>query len=284
MTTNSQTERGPVLITGGTGKTGRRLAERLRACGTPVRVGSRSSATVFDWEQEATWPGALRGASAAYISYFPDLTVPGASDAIGAFCEVALAGGTRRVVLLSGRGEEEAQVCEEVVARSGADWTVLRCSWFAQNFSEGYLLDSLLDGALALPAGPAAEPFIDVDDIADVAAAVLTSDGHLGEIYEMTGPRLLTFPEAVAEIADAAGRPIAYFPVSAHAFVAEMTAADVPAEVVELLLYLFCTVLDGRNAHLGDGVQRVLGREPRDFRDFAAAVAANGVWDQARAS
>ena len=284
MIINGHTDRGPVLVTGGTGKTGRRVAERLRARGSSVRVGSRSGTTVFDWAREDTWPDAVRGASAAYISYFPDLAAPGASDAIARFCDVAIASGTRRLVLLSGRGEEEAQVCEQVVAGSGADWTVLRCSWFAQNFSEGYLLDSLLDDAVALPAGPAGEPFIDVDDIAEVAATVLTADGHLGEVYEMTGPRLLTFPEAVAEVAAAAGRPIGFVPVPAHAFAAEMTGAGVPGDVVELLLYLFCTVLDGRNAYVADGVQRVLGREPRDFRAFAADVAASGVWDQARAS
>jgi uncharacterized protein YbjT (DUF2867 family) len=166
-----------------------------------------------------------------------------------------------------------------MVADSGADWTVLRASWFAQNFSEGYLLDSVLAGDVALPAGAVGEPFTDADDIAEVAAAVLTEDGHIGEVYELTGPRLLTFAEAVGTIADAAGRPVTYTEIPAEDFAAGLSEAEVPADIVELLMYLFTTVLDGRNAGLGDGVERVLGRSARDFADYARAAAATGMWD-----
>ena len=270
---------GTVLVTGGTGKTGRRVVERLRALDVPVRVGSRAgSDTPFDWEDPATWGPALQGATAAYLSYYPDLAAPGASDAITALTDVAMDLGTRRLVLLSGRGEEEAQICEKVIASSGADWTVVRCSWFNQNFSEGYLLDSMLAGEVNAPAGQAGEPFIDVDDIAEVAATVLTEDGHLGEIYEMTGPRLLSFAEAIAEVSEAARRPIAFAPVPADDFASAMAADGVPGDVTELVLYLFTTVLDGRNSELGDGVERVLGRSPRDFGDWARATAATGAW------
>jgi uncharacterized protein YbjT (DUF2867 family) len=267
------------LIVGGTGKTGRRVAERLQARGMPVRIGSRSSAPPFDWEDRATWAPALRGATSAYVSYFPDLAVPGAPEAIAAFTEVALANGTRRLVLLSGRGEEEAQRAERVLQDSGADWTIVRCSWFSQNFSESFFLEPLLAGEVALPAGSVGEPFVDVEDIADVAAAALTEDGHVGQLYELTGPRLLRFDEAVEEIARAAGRPIRYAPVSIADFTAGLAQDGVPDDVVSLLAYLFTEVLDGRNAHLSDGVQRALGREPRDFAQFARDTAAAGVWD-----
>jgi uncharacterized protein YbjT (DUF2867 family) len=267
------------LIVGGTGKTGRRVAERLQARGMPVRIGSRSSAPPFDWEDRATWAPALRGATSAYVSYFPDLAVPGAPEAIAAFTEVALANGTRRLVLLSGRGEEEAQRAERVLQDSGADWTIVRCSWFSQNFSESFFLEPLLAGEVALPAGSVGEPFVDVEDIADVAAAALTEDGHVGQLYELTGPRLLRFDEAVEEIARAAGRPIRYAPVSIGDFTAGLAQDGVPDDVVSLLAYLFTEVLDGRNAHLSDGVQRALGREPRDFAQFARDTAAAGVWD-----
>jgi uncharacterized protein YbjT (DUF2867 family) len=268
-----------IVVLGGTGKTGRRVVERLRALHGPVRVGSRSGHTPFDWEDPATWSPALHGAAAAYVSFYPDLAVPGAAETIGALAEQATDGGTRRLVLLSGRGEEEAQRAERALQDSGAEWTVVRCSWFSQNFSESYFLEPVLAGELALPAGDMAEPFVDVEDIADVAVAALTDDGHAGQVYELTGPRLLTFAEAVDEIGRATGRELRYVPVSMEAFASDMAEQGVPADVVGLLRYLFTEVLDGRNATLADGVQRALGREPRDFADYAREAAATGVWD-----
>jgi uncharacterized protein YbjT (DUF2867 family) len=255
------------------------VAERLSAGGVDVRVGSRSSGPPFDWEDRGTWPAALAGASAAYISYYPDLAVPGAPEAVGAFTEQALASGTRRLVLLSGRGEEEAQRAEEVLRESGAEWTVLRCSWFNQNFSEGSFLEPVLAGEVALPAGDVPEPFVDAEDIADAAVAALTQDGHANRLYELTGPRLLTFADAVEEIARATGREVRYERISMAQFTSALAEQDLPADVVGLVSYLFAEVLDGRNAELDDGVQRALGREPRDFADFARDAAAVGVWN-----
>ena len=267
------------LVIGATGKTGRRVAERLRSRDVPVRAGSRSGEPPFDWDDRSTWGPALDGATSAYISFYPDLAVPGASEAIAALAEAALESGTRRLVLLSGRGEEEAQRAEEALQASGVpEWTIVRCSWFNQNFSEGDFLELVLAGELALPVGAVPEPFVDVEDIADVATAALTEDGHAGRLYELTGPRLLTFEEAVGEIAAAAGRQVRYVQVPLDAWAAEMAAADVPDGVVALMSFLFTEVLDGRNAQLASCVQEALGREPRDFRDFARTTAAAGVW------
>jgi len=267
------------LVLGGTGKTGRRVARRLRARGIPVRVGSRSGQPPFDWENRVTWAPALRDVNSAYVSYYPDIAAPGAVDTVGAFARLAVGRGVRRLVLLSGRGEAEAQRAEQAVRDSGADLTILRSTWFSQNFSEDYLLEPVLSGELALPAGDTPEPFVDADDIADVAVAALTQDGHAGQIYELTGPRLLTLAEAAAEISKAAGREIRYVPVSAEEYAATAARQGVPGEVIDLLTYLFGEVLDGRNAHLADGVRRALGREPRDFTDYARDAAASGVWD-----
>jgi uncharacterized protein YbjT (DUF2867 family) len=269
----------PTLVLGGTGKTGRRVAERLAARGLPVRIGSRSGEPAFDWENETTWVTALRGVESVCVTYQPDLAVPGAVGKVQAFIDRAVAGGVRRLVLLSGRGEEEAQQAEQVVMASSVDWTILRSSWFSQNFSESYLLDPILAGEVVLPAGDVGEPFIDADDIADVAVAALTEDGHTGQLYELTGPRLLTFAQAVAEIARATDREIRYVQVSAEAYASALEAEGVPADYVWLVTYLFTTVLDGRNAHLTDGVRRALGREPRDFADYVRETAATGVWN-----
>ena len=267
------------LVLGGTGKTGRRVVQRLTAQGRPTRVGSRSGEPPFDWDDPATWEPVLEDVKAAYVSYYPDVAVPGASDTVASFADVALRSGTRRLVLLSGRGEEEARASEKRLIESGADWTVLRSSWFNQNFSESYLLDPILGGELALPAGDVGEPFTDTDDIAEVATAVLTQDGHVGQIYELTGPRLLTFADAVAAIADATGRDVRYTRISPEDFAAGLRAEHVPDDIVDLLVYLFATVLDGRNASAGDGVERVLGRPARDFADYARDTAATGVWN-----
>jgi uncharacterized protein YbjT (DUF2867 family) len=265
------------LVHGGTGKTGRRVVERLEARGVPVRIGSRSGEPPFDWDDHATWAPALDGVGSVYVSHYLD-ALPGAAETVGAFAELAVASGAPRQVLLSGRGEPEAELVEQAVRDSGAELTILRSTWFSQNFSESYFRDFVLEGEVALPAGDTGEPFVDANDIADVAVAALLDDRHVGQLYELTGPRLLSFGEAVAEIAAAARREIRYVPISLEAFASELTEQGVPADVVDLLAYLFSEVLDGRNAHLADGVQRALGRQPRDFRDYVREAAATGVW------
>jgi uncharacterized protein YbjT (DUF2867 family) len=284
MKTGNTQEKKMTLVLGGTGKTGRRVAQRLEARGMPTRVGSRSAEPPFDWQKPETWASALEGVSAAYVSYYPDVAIPGAPEAVRAFAELAARNGVRRLVLLSGRGEEEAQSAElavrEVAEEAGIGWTIVRCAWFMQNFDENYLLEPILAGEVALPAGNVPEPFVDAGDIADVAVAALTEDGHAGEIYELTGPRLLTMEEALGEISKATGRGIRFVPVSLEEFVGA-AYGDVPPEFLSFLAYLFGEVLDGRNASTTDGVRCALGREPKDFTDYARDAAATGVWSKA---
>jgi uncharacterized protein YbjT (DUF2867 family) len=268
----------PILVLGATGKTGRRVVERLTARGIPTRPGARSGEPPFDWDDRSTWAPVLHGVGSVYLQHYLD-ALPGSAEIIGSFAELAVANGIPRIVHLSGRGEAEAEHAEQAVRDTGAEVTTLRSTWFSQNFSESYFLDGLLAGELALPAGNTPEPFVDADDIADVAVAALTDDGHVGEVYELTGPRLLTFADAVGEIAQATGREIRYVPVSIEGFAAALDEQAVPSDWIELLVYLFQEVLDGRNAHLADGVQRALGREPKDFADYARDAAATGVWN-----
>lgn len=266
------------LIIGGTGKTGRRIAQRLTGLGMPVRIASRTGAPPFEWTDRRTWPAVVTGASAMYLAYHPDLAVPGAAEDIAALTKLAVASGVRRIVLLSGRGEEQVLPSERAVRESGAAFTILRAAWFAQNFSEGALHEPVLSGEVAFPAGSVAEPFVDADDIADVAVAALTDPVHTGATYELTGPRLVTFAEAAAEISRATEREVRYVPVSSADY-AKVLATVMPAEQAAFVTELFAGLLDGHNAHLADGVKRVLGREPRDFRDFARAAARAGAWN-----
>lgn len=277
MTTNT------TLVIGSTGKTGKRVAARLSGLGVDVRHGSRSSIPPFDWQQPGTWPQALDGVRAAYVAYSPDLAAPGSVAAIGELVSLARAFGVRRLVLLSGRGEAEAERAEDVVRASGLEWTIIRTTWFSQNFSEGNFAADVVSGTVALPVGDVLEPFVDADDIAAVAVAALTEVRHVGQTYELTGPRLLTFAGAVAEISEVTGRDVRFSPVSMDDYAGLLAENQVPHEVIDLLRYLFTTVLDGRNSSLTDGVRRALGREPRDFRDFARDAAARGAWPQLNA-
>lgn len=274
-TQNAQTETKTTLVIGGTGKTGRRVAERLAAKGLPVRIGSRNADRPFVWEDPATWEGALEGVGAVYVTYYPDLAFPGAAESVGEFSKVAVANGARRLVLLSGRGEEGAQISENKLKESGADWTVVRSSWFNQNFNESFFLEPVLAGELALPTGHAVEPFVDADDIADVVVAALTDPKHIGKTYELSGPRLLSYQDVADELTKATGREIKYISVTSDEYRAFLKENDLPEDFVEL----FALTLDGRNAHLVHGVEEVLGRKPRDFSEFARDAAATGVWN-----
>jgi uncharacterized protein YbjT (DUF2867 family) len=269
-----------ILVLGSTGKTGSRVASRLIARGWNVRIGSRKADIPFDWENRGAWKAVLKDVSAVYVAYQPDLAVPVADEAIGAFARMAVENEVKKLVLISGRGEPEAQRCEEIIVKSGADWTIVRASWFMQNFSESYLLEPILAGYVSLPVGDIGEPFINVEDIADVAVAALTEGGHSNQVYEVTGPRLLTFKEAINEIAAATNRQIQYEQISIDKYTAMLEVHGVPGEYIGLLTYLFTEVLDGRNASLTNGVERALRRKPRDFSDYVRKTVEQGIWQK----
>jgi uncharacterized protein YbjT (DUF2867 family) len=266
------------LILGGSGKTGRRVAERLRTLGRPVRAVSRSTSPRFDWDDRSTWAAALDGSTQAYVTYQPDLAAPGACETVTAFFAQAVRSGVKRLVLLSGRGEPEAQEAEAALKASGADWTILRCSWFAQNFSEGFLQGYIAAGDVALPVGHVVEPFVDLEDVAEVAVAALTQPGHSAQLYELTGPHAISFPQAIAAIGDAAGRAVRFTTISPEELRAGLQQAPLSAREVDLILYLFTELFDGRNEKPADGVHRALGRPARGFNEFVRRTAVADVW------
>jgi uncharacterized protein YbjT (DUF2867 family) len=267
----------PTLIIGATGKTGRRIAKHLEADGVLIRRGSRDSKTPFDWENPATWAPAMEDARAVYISYFPDLAFPGAVETVGALAETARAAGAERLVLLSGRGEHNAQLGEEAVMTAGVPTTRLRCAWFAQNFSEGYLSDPILGGLLPMPGGDVLEPILDVEDIAEVAAKALKHKGTENLFYELTGPRLMTFAEMAATLSEATGRQVRHVPISFKEFHAGL-AENAGTHIADVFTAIARETLDGRNSVICDGVERALGRPATDFADFAHNAARTGAW------
>lgn len=266
------TERNVTVVVGGRGKTGGRVSARLEALGRPVRPVSPSAPAPFDWTDEKTWPRALAGASALYLTYYPDLAVPGAAEHVRRLSGLAVDEGVEKIVLLAGRGEPQVRPAEDAIRESGAAWTILECAFFMQNFTEGLLAPR--DGRIVFPGGEALEPFVDCEDIADVAVAALTDDTHIGKTYELTGPRLLGFAEAVDELSRAFGRRLTYVPVSFDQY-AHGLAEHFPPAVVEFFIELFESLLDGHNAHVTGDLERVLGRRARDFRDYAIDAAEN---------
>jgi uncharacterized protein YbjT (DUF2867 family) len=269
-----------ILVLGSTGKTGKRVAERLQKMNQSMRLGSRKGNPAFDWEDQSTWAGVLKDVAKVYITFQPDIAMPGAVETVQAFVDKAKEAGIQKLVFLSGRGEKESEQCEQIVMSSGIDWTIARASWFCQNFSEGYLLDSILAGHVALPTMGVMEPLIDVDDIADVVTAALTTNNHSNKLYELTGPRLLTFEDAVHEISAGAKFPIQYHDISISEYTAMLREYNTPPEIISLLEYLFTQTMDGRNANVSDGVQRALGRKPTDFSEYVKRTVATGVWQR----
>ena len=207
--------------------------------------------------------------------------MPGARDAITALTEAALKEGLEKVVLLSGKGESEAEACEQIVADSGLNFTLVRASWFNQNFSEGAFLDFILAGHVALPMPEAAIPFVDADDIADVVTKVLVDDTFNGETITVTGPRKMTFKEVVDAMAKGIGRNIHYQPISIDAFKEGMKAAGLPDSYVWLFGYLFKEVLgNADNQVVSNDIERVLGRKAMGFNEFVEKTVKTGVWNQ----
>lgn len=288
MTTVPHSPRPAVHLLGGAGKTGRRVAARLAGRGHPVRLASRSSELRFDWAHPRTYGAALAGAGAAYLAYYPDISFPGAAAEIRRVAEAAAEQRVRRLVLLSGRGEPDAEPAENalrtVADAYGIDWTIVRCAWFMQNLSEHFLLQPVLDGVIALPAGTVTEPFVDLDDVADVVAAALTRPGHEGRVYDLTGPELLSFAEIARQLSDAIGRPVMYVALAPEEYGHAARAAGVPEEEIAPLVELFARVLDGHNATLSPDLAEVLGRPGGTFVDYCGRTAATGVWDAAVAA
>ncbi|OEK07221.1 NmrA family NAD(P)-binding protein [Roseivirga misakiensis] len=271
-----------ILVIGGTGKTGRRVVENLSKQGHHVSIGGRKSSPAFDWEDPSTYAEALKGMDRAYIVYYPDLAVPGAKEAISKLTETALKQGLEKVVLLSGKGETEAEACEQIVANSGLNYTLVRASWFNQNFSEGAFLDFVLADQVALPMPDAEIPFVDADDIADVVTKVLIDDSYNGQTITVTGPRKMTFKEVVATMADGIGRDIQYIPISIEAFADGMKAAGLPDSYVWLFSYLFKEVLGNpENQDVSHDIEKVLGRKATDFKAYVEKTVKTGVWNQA---
>jgi uncharacterized protein YbjT (DUF2867 family) len=270
-----------ILILGGNGKTGRRVAQLLKEnSNAEVYIGSRNGIPPFYWENPETWSEVIEGIDTVYITFQPDLAIPSAPETIQKFTNLASQNGIQKIVLLSGRGEKEAQVCEEIVKSTAKNWTIVRSSWFNQNFSESIFLEPILAGYVAIARAETPEPFTDADDIAAVVTEALLDEKHNGKTYELTGPRLLNFEQAVAEIAQITGRKIQFQSLSVYEYINMLREYQVPEDELWLVNYLFSEVLDGRNSSVTSDIEKILGRKATDFTEYVQKTALTGVWNQ----
>lgn len=274
------TTQGPIVIIGGTGKTGRRVAARLERRGISVRPVSRSTPIRFDWSEPETWDAALDGVSAAYLTYSPDLAFPGADKKIEALAARLAERAISRVVLLSGRGEDGAKASERALLAAVPSAVVVSCSFFTQNFTEGPFLPNVLDGEIAMPVSPAiGEPFLDIDDLADVVVAALCDGVRGGQVLELTGPAALTFPQVTDVLKELAGRTVSFHQISTPEYVEYAVAAGLPIDIASGLAELFIEVLDGRNVLTTNTIEQVLGRPATSFEDTIRQEVRAGCFD-----
>lgn len=269
-----------ILVIGGTGKTGSRVVKQLQNRGIEPRIGSRSAKPSFDWDNKDTWIEALEGIKKMYVTYYPDLAVPGAKEAVESLTHLAKELGVEKIVLLSGKGETEAEACETIVMESGLDFTIVRASWFNQNWSESFFLDPIRSGEVALPMSDVLIPFVDADDIAEVAATVLLDDAYNGETIEVTGPELITFKDIIEIISKTSNRTLNFHDITLEQYVEGMKQMQIPDDVVWLIEYLFSHVLTNpKNQQITDGVEKVLGRKAKSFLQYAEETAKTGIWN-----
>jgi uncharacterized protein YbjT (DUF2867 family) len=270
------------LILGGTGKTGRRIGLVLTSAGHVARLASRHAAVRFDWQDQSTWPGALRGADGVFIVGPGSATdwSPLLTDLLAA----AAANGVARAVLLSARAVEflpdGAVARAEAALRAGPlRWTILRPAHFAQNFTEAMFAPG--DGRILAPAGTGAEPFIDVQDIAEVAAAVLAEGTFDGMTLELSGPEAVSFAEAAAVLAAVSGTPVRFADESDEDHVGRLRASGTPEGYIRWRMAMLGAIKRGEDAYLSDGVQQVLHRPAASFRAWAQREVPAAGWARA---
>lgn len=275
-----------VLVLGATGKSGRRLVPLLEARGVTVRAASRHASpqhTLFHWDKPETHQAALEGVDAIYV-IGPDF-VEDPSNVMAPFLDRAKQLGVKRVVAVSSLGvgfphepeDSGRRKVERLVTNSGMEWTLLRPGGFSQNFSESFFLPGILHAdTVATATGDGAVAFVDAEDIAGVAAAALTEQGHAQAIYPITGPQSLTFAQAAAVISKATGREISHRNISSDEFAAILQGGGVPADYAAVVVRDQEAIREGAGAVVTDTVERVTGRPPVAFEAYAMRAA--GAW------
>lgn len=278
-----------ILVIGATGNIGSLLVPQLAAQGVAVRAASlsvekltqkHSGAEVvpFDFGDAATWPIALGGVDKVFFVAPPASTQ---TAQLEAFFAEAKQAGIRHLVFSSGRTTGDIpgsplNVTENLVRQCGLEWTIFRPAWFMQNFLNWVGFTISTENAFYLPAGNSKTVFIDVRDIAAVAAKVLTFAGHENQLYELTSLKALNHEEVAERISNALKRPIRYVPLNDDDFIKEMVKRGWTQQSAENTVKLYEIVKSGKEEVISHDVEKVLGRLPIRFGQFARDY--SGAW------
>ncbi|SIN87726.1 ergot alkaloid biosynthesis protein, AFUA_2G17970 family [Parasphingorhabdus marina DSM 22363] len=269
--------RNKFLVTGGTGKTGSRLAKLLRASGHCPLVATRnpdsSDQVRLDWADSATYEAALDGVKAIYL--VAPANVPEPLTAMQPFIDRAIASGVERFVLLSASSLEEGGPMMGAVHRylheQAPSWFVLRPTWFMQNFSEQQHLPTIRDEhAIYSATDDGRVPFIDADDIAAVAAVALTDPAMPNGDAILTGPRSLSYDEVAEVLSDALGITIIHQKLSEKDLAGRIQSGGLSRIYAELLAAMDTAIAAGGEDRLTDSVVVLTGKTPRDLTGFVA--------------
>jgi uncharacterized protein YbjT (DUF2867 family) len=266
-----------LLIVGGTGTTGSRVADQVRGPGVAVRIATRRPSAAehvrFDWTEPRSHAGVLTGIDAIYLVAPIGVTEP--ASLVEPFLATALHAGVRRVVLLSSSAIPEGGTglggLHRLVRTTVPEWTVLRPSWFMQNFLGDHPVGTAVreSGEIVTATGDGRVAFIDAADIAAVAARALTDEEPHNTSYVLTGPEALSYADTAAIIAGVTGRPIRHRPVGPAELTDRLTAAGYPRDFAELLPGLDVAISTGTEDRVTTTVPELTGRPARSFTDFA---------------
>lgn len=274
---------GKILVLGAGGNVGRPLVKALLARGEAVKAASRSGAAVdgaegvvFDIANPATHAAAFEGVDRAYV-----MLPAGNVQAQALLMPVvnALIARKIKIVFQSVFGVDADDTIpyrqiELAIERAGVPFVILRPNWFADNFHT-YWKAGVDHGVIAVPAAQGKTSFIDARDIADSAAAALTSQRFDGKAFNLTGPGALGYGEAAALLSEVTGKPIVYQATDDASFIAMLTGAGVPNDYASFLASIFHPVREGWTAAVTDHVQQLTGQAPRDLRRYALDHAAD---------
>ena len=278
-----------ILVTGATGTIGSSTVKALKAKGARFKVAVRSpekardlgvETVAFDWDKPETFGPALQGVEKLFML---TPTTDKQDEHAKSLVDAAKKAGVKHIVKLSVIGADNEPgimfgrahlAGEKAIKASGIAWTMLRPTFFSENFITFYGVDPKKDSTVYLPHGQGKTVWVDPRDVGEVAAAVLTTPGHEGKTYELTGPEALDNHQVLAIFSQALGHKYNYVDVPEAAAIKGMTDMGMPKAMVDGMMELNNIIKQGWAAAPGNGVKEVLGRPARTVKDFATDYAA----------
>lgn len=271
-----------ILVTGATGTIGQALIKQLQTKNADFVAGVRnveeakkklpsvSNFVEFDFSNSATYEGAVENIDSVFVLGPP--IVLNLEELVAPFLDFLKGKGINRVVYLSALGSENMKLLTfhttltQKIKDDGFDYTILKPSFFAQNF-KNYEWENITErGVVYVPAGTGKAGFVDVNDIAAVAAAALTEDGHSGKTYEITGPEILGYQDAANLLSEVMGKQIVYPNPTPEEFGATLKQAGAPDFIASYMIDVYSMILNNHVNVLSNHVEEVTGKKPTTLK------------------